>query len=93
MWLAFQIGALSYCLERGWAIPARVAIAGFGSFEISACCVPSISTLAVSGAEIGERTAGLILTLVARARDKQPRLAPVTVRVVAKPVLRASTVR
>jgi LacI family transcriptional regulator, gluconate utilization system Gnt-I transcriptional repressor len=86
-------GALTYCLERGWRIPERLAIAGFGAFEISACCVPSISTLAVSGEEIGEQAARLILNLVGPAAQIQKTGKTFHVEIATKPLLRASTAR
>jgi LacI family transcriptional regulator, gluconate utilization system Gnt-I transcriptional repressor len=86
-------GALTYCLERGWRIPGKVAIAGFGAFEISACCIPSISTLAVDGAEVGEKSAGLILDLINPGKANLPIKAPVFLEIATKPILRASTAR
>jgi LacI family transcriptional regulator, gluconate utilization system Gnt-I transcriptional repressor len=56
-------GALTSCQMRGWKVPERMAIAGFGSFEISACAVPPITTVRVSGRELGAKTAELILQL------------------------------
>ena len=85
-------GALTYCLERGWAVPQRVAIAGFGAFEISACCVPSISTLAVNGEEMGEKAATLILELIDPLAAKIKKIGPRFLEVAATPMLRASTV-
>jgi LacI family transcriptional regulator, gluconate utilization system Gnt-I transcriptional repressor len=84
-------GVLTYCLERGWSIPERIAIAGFGAFEISACCVPSISTLAISGEEIGVKAASLILELISEASHAPPSSRLRLLEVGAKPVLREST--
>ncbi len=64
-------GALSSCQLRGWAVPQRMAIAGFGGFEISACAVPSLSTISVSGLTIGKRTGELILQLLANTTGKK----------------------
>ena len=33
-------GALMECHRRGWSVPGRVAIAGFGDFEVARCCSP-----------------------------------------------------
>lgn len=84
-------GALTYCLERGWRIPEKVAIAGFGAFEISACCVPPISTLAVSGEEMGVKAATLILELIDPENPTARLGGGKFLDVSAKPVLRAST--
>ncbi len=83
-------GALSYCQSRGWNVPKKIAIAGFGAFEISECSVPSLSTLSVSGLEIGEKTAQLILQL--RSEQKQDH-EKVKVLVNTKPVFRDSTAK
>jgi LacI family transcriptional regulator, gluconate utilization system Gnt-I transcriptional repressor len=83
-------GALTYCQSRGWAVPQKIAIAGFGAFEISACSVPSLSTLSVSGFDIGEQTGRLIL----RLRNGEHSSAEMAKIVVAtKPVMRDSSVK
>ncbi len=85
-------GALTYCLEHQWPVPERVAIAGFGAFEISACSVPAISTLSVNGAEVGEKAGQLILDLLETGR-RAPPLAYRTIDILTQPILRASTTR
>jgi LacI family transcriptional regulator, gluconate utilization system Gnt-I transcriptional repressor len=57
-------GAVSACQVDGIIVPDRVAIAGFGNFEISQCAVPAISTIAVSGLTIGTEAAELIQRLL-----------------------------
>jgi LacI family transcriptional regulator, gluconate utilization system Gnt-I transcriptional repressor len=57
-------GALSSCQLRGWSVPKRMAIAGFGAFEISASSVPSITTISVSGSEIGRVTGEMLLAIL-----------------------------
>ncbi len=57
-------GAVSACQLAGIGVPDRVAIAGFGNFEISLCSVPAISTVAISGLAIGAEAASLILRLL-----------------------------
>ncbi len=59
-------GALSSCQLRGWAVPTRMAIAGFGNFEISAGAVPALTTVNVSPDDIGQRAGKLILQLLKR---------------------------
>jgi LacI family transcriptional regulator, gluconate utilization system Gnt-I transcriptional repressor len=62
-------GALSSCQIRGWPVPDRMAIAGFGAFEISASSVPSISTISVSGTDIGRATGEMLLEILNGAGD------------------------
>ena len=57
-------GALSECQRRGIDVPGRISIAGFGDFEISGVCVPSITTINPFSRRIGTMAAGLILDLL-----------------------------
>ncbi len=68
-------GAVSACQLAGIPLPDRMAIAGFGNFEISLCSVPAISTVTVSGLAIGAAAASLIQRLLGgdlAARDVPP---------------------
>lgn len=56
-------GALTECQRRGIAVPDRIAIGGFGDYEIASVCVPGLTTLNPFPREIGARTAALILGL------------------------------
>jgi LacI family transcriptional regulator, gluconate utilization system Gnt-I transcriptional repressor len=62
-------GALSSCQLRGWKVPERMAIAGFGAFEISASAVPAISTISVSGSEIGRAAGRMLLEILGENAD------------------------
>jgi LacI family gluconate utilization system Gnt-I transcriptional repressor len=55
------IGALFECHRRGWAVPGRLAIAGFGDFELAAVASPALTTVVVPRYRIGEEAARLIL--------------------------------
>jgi LacI family gluconate utilization system Gnt-I transcriptional repressor len=57
--LAF--GALQRCQRRGWSVPKRIAIAGFGDFEIARETIPTLTTVRIPGDEIGRAAARLIL--------------------------------
>jgi LacI family gluconate utilization system Gnt-I transcriptional repressor len=61
-------GALMECTRRGWPTPGRVAIAGFGDFEVAAAVAPALTTVRISGYEIGRRAA---LMLMARLAGKE----------------------
>jgi LacI family gluconate utilization system Gnt-I transcriptional repressor len=60
-------GALMECHRRGISVPIQMAVAGFGDFEVSRYCYPSISTVAVDPYAIG-RIAGEMLLAGAAAR-------------------------
>lgn len=65
-------GALTECQRRKWSVPQRIAIAGFGDFEISSCSHPSITTVGVNCYDIGRRSGELILRAIEGERSKQP---------------------
>jgi len=64
-------GALSACRKMGIEVPRDIAITGFGAFEIAAVSVPSITTVDVSAARIGELTAQIIIDLLANGGRAQ----------------------
>lgn len=62
-------GALAECQRRGWAVPERLAIAGFGDFEVARACCPQISTVAVDSHEIGRVSGELLVRAIEAARQ------------------------
>ena len=66
-------GALMECQRRGWAVPARIAIAGFGGFEVAASCHPQLTTVAVDCVGIGRSTGQLLLRAIEAARNVEMR--------------------
>jgi LacI family transcriptional regulator, gluconate utilization system Gnt-I transcriptional repressor len=65
-------GALTECQRRKWPVPQRIAIAGFGDFEISSCSHPSITTVGVNCYDIGRQSGALLLRAIAGERSSQP---------------------
>lgn len=57
----FAAGALLECARLGIAVPGRIAITGFGDFEIARHVLPSLTTVAVPSREIGTRAGELLL--------------------------------
>lgn len=55
------IGALLECQRRGWAVPQRIAVAGFNDAGLGAWLVPALTTVRVPRHEIGRRAAQMIL--------------------------------
>jgi len=64
-------GALTECQRRGVAVPARMAIGGFGDYEIGGISVPALTTIDAQARQIGERTGRLILDLLDDKPDVQ----------------------
>ena len=58
------VGALTECQRRGVAVPDRIAIAGFGDYEIGAISVPSLTTINPFPHRIGAEAAALILRVL-----------------------------
>lgn len=65
-------GALTECQRRKWKVPDRIAIAGFGDFEISSCSHPSITTVGVNCYDIGKRTGELLQRAIEGERANKP---------------------
>jgi LacI family transcriptional regulator, gluconate utilization system Gnt-I transcriptional repressor len=65
-------GALVECQRRKWSVPDRIAIAGFGDFEISSCCYPTITTVGVNCYEIGRKSGELLLRAIEGERVEKP---------------------
>lgn len=57
-------GALTECMRKGVKVPEDIAIAGFGAYDISSICVPTLTTVDPHPAEIGRRTGILIRHLL-----------------------------
>jgi LacI family transcriptional regulator, gluconate utilization system Gnt-I transcriptional repressor len=71
-------GALAECQRRGWSVPGRLAIAGFGDFEVARHCQPRITTVHVDCEGIGRAAGELLVRAIAGSRDGWP-LPPETV--------------
>lgn len=61
-------GALMECQRQGWAVPERIAIAGFGDFEVSRSCHPTITTVAIDSTGIGRAAGELLMRAIDEAR-------------------------
>jgi LacI family gluconate utilization system Gnt-I transcriptional repressor len=65
-------GAVMECNRRKWKVPQRIAIAGFGDFEVSSCCYPAITTVGVHCYDIGNKAGDLILRAIEGERMGKP---------------------
>ena len=55
------VGAMRAAGERGYAIPARLGIAGFDNIDLSAYTMPSLTTVAQPKYQMGQQAAALLL--------------------------------
>ena len=62
-------GALAECQRRNWAVPHRIAIAGFGDFEHSRFCQRRLTTISVDALGIGRAAGDLMLRAIQAARS------------------------
>jgi LacI family gluconate utilization system Gnt-I transcriptional repressor len=74
-------GVLTEAQAMGLDVPSRLAVFGFGDFEVSRCCKPALTTVAIDGARIGRETGLLLLDLLNQAATSIPRKAAVRVKV------------
>ena len=58
-------GAIMQCHRRSLSVPGDIAVAGFGNFEVAACCTPTITTISVDAYGIGARTGETLLAALA----------------------------
>lgn len=58
------VGALLECQRRGWAVPSRFAISSFDDVDLLRHVSPMITTLLIPRAEIGRKSAELLLARV-----------------------------
>lgn len=54
-------GAITEARALGIAVPERLAVCGFGDFELSRACEPSFTTVSVDGAWMGRQAAERLL--------------------------------
>ncbi|HSW07137.1 LacI family DNA-binding transcriptional regulator [Aquabacterium sp.] len=64
-------GALAECQRRGWKVPGRIAIAGFGDFEVARNCHPRLTTVALDCVGIGRAAGELLMRAIDAAREDQ----------------------
>jgi len=63
----FAVGALFECQRKGWSVPGRFAVVGYGDYEIAAEVPPGLTTVQTRARIIGATAADL---LVARGEQR-----------------------
>ncbi|WP_291863852.1 substrate-binding domain-containing protein [Bradyrhizobium sp.] len=58
-------GVLTEAQAMGLGVPAQLAVVGFGDFEVSRCCTPALTTVAVDSARIGREAGQLLIEVLA----------------------------
>lgn len=76
------VGAMMECRRRGIDIPGRLAIVGFGDFDIAAQMVPPLTTIAVEFENLGRQTGSLLLGVLGRERKEVPRVTSVAMHLI-----------
>ncbi|HEX4767732.1 MAG TPA: LacI family DNA-binding transcriptional regulator [Lichenihabitans sp.] len=67
------IGAVQECHRRGWAVPGRLAIAGYGDMDLAAQLYPTLTTVRVDRYGMGRRA----VTQLLRRLKGDPNVEPV----------------
>ena len=83
-------GIMAEALSQGVRVPGEIALAGFGDFEISRCCSPSLTTVTVDAEQIGAQ-AGHLLRQLRQLEGEPERSAPYRVELPFGIAARAST--
>ncbi|WP_210254980.1 LacI family DNA-binding transcriptional regulator [Methylocapsa sp. S129] len=83
-------GVLMECHRRGIAVPGRLAIAGFGDFDVGRCAWPRLTTIGIDCVGIGERAAEIVLDAIG-ARDRRGAMPPARVTMEFKVIARETT--
>ena len=60
-------GVIMACHRRGLSVPSDIAVAGFGDFEVSRHCYPTITTVSVDAYGIGRATGESLLAAIDRS--------------------------
>ena len=55
------VGAVQECHRRRWAVPGRIAIAGYGDMDLAAQLYPPLTTVKVNRYEMGRRAVRQLL--------------------------------
>jgi LacI family gluconate utilization system Gnt-I transcriptional repressor len=55
------VGAIFECNRRGWPVPGRIAIAGYGDMDLAAQVFPRLTTVRVDRYEMGRRAVRQLL--------------------------------
>ena len=64
-------GALMECQRRGIKVPEKMAVAGFGDFEVARCCYPAITTLAVDCHAIGKCAGDILVQALSLGKNRE----------------------
>jgi len=62
-------GVLTEAQALGLQVPSQLAVVGFGDFDVSRCCTPALTTVAVDGARVGREAGMLLLNVLDQKPD------------------------
>lgn len=67
-------GVLFECLRKGWTVPDRLAVMGYGDYDIGREFPPGLSTVHTPGTEIGAGAARLLIARIMGDADQPAQL-------------------
>ncbi|WP_168201472.1 LacI family DNA-binding transcriptional regulator [Kushneria phosphatilytica] len=78
------LGVMFECQRRGWEIPGRLAVAGFGNLEFTPNTVPPLTTVEPPKYEIGRQVAELLLARLGKSDAPGARQVDLGVRLITR---------
>lgn len=63
------IGAVQECHRRGWRVPGRIAIAGYGDLDLAAQLYPTLTTVRVDRYGMGKKAVAHLMARLAGEKD------------------------
>lgn len=75
------VGAVQECHRRGWKVPGRIGIAGYGDVELAAQLYPPLTTVKVNRYEMGRRAVRQLLDRLA-GNQKMPTITSIGFEIV-----------
>jgi LacI family gluconate utilization system Gnt-I transcriptional repressor len=79
----WAVGALLECSRRGWSVPGKVAIVGFGDQEIAKEVVPPLTTVRLPFEEVG-RVAGQKLLERLQGHSVKPKIVDLGFKIIGR---------
>ena len=77
-------GALTECQRLGISVPGQLAVVGFGNYEISAICVPTLTTVDPLPSEIGQRAAAAVIDALSNGGAAEPGIVSLTPKLLSR---------
>lgn len=58
------LGFLRYAIEKGYKVPEKISVAGFGGYDVGLAVHPPITTISIAYDTLGEKAASLLISSI-----------------------------